>query len=267
MVEDDHYIANPSNAHIDTSTFEEYACKQLTASAINDAALESIYDFIISCTNKQPQEPADCQLICRYLSADKFLRFLHTRSIYFPSATQFSDARECRIPEDYEAAMSGVLQRLGFHADDWVNLVRRRAAAWKISCWTLLDDYFDDHLMWNAYAGGAHGVGITVRYGILRDSLAKSIEQFAVDGKLHSGSVSYKNLCILPFNKHAMFRNEKEARFAFRASKADGLPVSVGDILGSFGIRISPDATMEHRDMIRDLWLKYGGEDRLQWPE
>lgn len=264
MVEDDHYIANPENAHIDTSAFEKAACVQLAASTSNGEALDSIYDDIIARTTIRPPEPDDGQLICRYLSLEKFLQFLHTRSIYFPSATQFSDFRESRVPEDYDNAVSRILHRLNIRADDWANLVRRRAAAWKISCWTQLDNHFDDHLMWDSYAGGALGVGITVRYGILRDGLAKSTPNLAVDGRLHSGSVNYKTLCLLPFNKHFMFHNERETRFAFRASKDGACSVSVAEIFGSFGIRISPDATQGHYDMIRDLWLKYEGEDRVQ---
>ncbi len=267
MIEDDHYIANLKNAHIDTSEFEAAAHARLTASEDNDAALESVYDLVISRTSVPPTEPDDCQLICRYLSSEKFWQFLHTRHINFPSATQFCDSRECRISEDYEVAVLRVLKSLGLPADDWTKLVSRRAATWKISCWTQLNDYFDDHLMWDSYAGGARGVGITVRYGILRNSLTESTRKFAVDGTLHCGSVNYETLCLLPFNKHRMFRNEKETRFAFRASAVGACSVSVEDIFGSFGVRISPAATVDHWERIRDLWLKYGGEDRVQWPQ
>lgn len=267
MLEDDHYIANRKNAHIDTSVFEAAARDLLSGTRLSDEVLESIYNLVISRTNVAPKELDDCQLMCRYLSPEKFLQFLHTRRIYFPSASQFSDSRECCVPEDYETAVLRVLKSLELSAEGWSRLVSRKAALWKISCWTQLDDYFDDHLMWDCYAGGSLGVGITVRYGILRSSLAESVREIAVDGMLHSGSVNYETLCLLPFNKHSMFRNEKEARFAFRGIQAGAEAVSVENIFGSFGVRISPAATADHCEMIRRLWLRYGGEDRVQWPQ
>jgi hypothetical protein len=121
--------------------------------------------------------------------------------------------------------------------------------------------------MWSSYAGGTQGVGITVRYGVLRDSLARSVRQLAADGVLHSGSVNYETLSLMPFNKHYMFRNEREVRFAFRTKCSSAHSVSIDDIFGSFGVRISPAATVEHRDMMRRLWLSLGGADRVQWPQ
>lgn len=182
-------------------------------------------------------------------------------------ATQFSDPWERRVPEDYEIAVLRVLEKLEISANSWSSLVRRKAAGWNISCWTQLDDYFDDHLMWNSYAGGSQGVGITVRYGVLKGSLARSSARLDLDGVLYGGTVNYGALSLLPFNKHYMFRNEKEVRFAFRAVQPGAQSVSVDDIFGSFGVRISPAATHEYCDTIRRLWLAYGGEDRVQWPQ
>jgi hypothetical protein len=120
--------------------------------------------------------------------------------------------------------------------------------------------------MWNSYAGGPQGVGITVRYGVLKDSLAKSVRALAADGVLHSGSVNYEALSLMPFNKHYMFRHEREVRFAFGTKCSRAHSVSVDDIFDSFGIRLSPAATVEHRDLMSRLWLSFGGVDRVQWP-
>lgn len=268
MLEDDHYIPNASNAHIDTSAFELKVRQRLSGQAcVAEIALESIYDLAFSTTGIAPKEPDEHQLMCRYLSPAKFLRFLHTRLIDFPMAIQFTDSRECCVPHDYEVAVRRVLNDLGMSANNWSDLVRRKAANWNVSCWTQLDDYFDDHLMWDSYAGGSQGIGITARYGVLKCSLANSVKGLNVDGVLHSGSVNYETLSLLPFNKHYMFRNEKEVRFAFRGRQIGVQSVSVCDIFDSFGIRISPEAASEHRDAMRCLWLKYGGADRVQWPQ
>lgn len=267
MLEDDHYIPNSRNAHIDTSAFERRVKQLLRDTCGVDGALESVYNHAFSELSAAPQELDDDKLICRYLSPTKFLQFLNARRINFPAATQFSDHWECRVPDDYEVAVLRVLGELGVSAERWSSLVKRKAACWSISCWTQLDDYFDDHLMWNSYAGGPQGVGITVRYGVLKNSLAKSVSLLAADGVLHSGSVSYEALSLMPFNKHYMFRHEKEVRFAFRTQCSSAHSVSVDSIFGSFGVRISPAATVEHRDMMKRLWLSFGGVDRVQWPQ
>ena len=268
MLEDDHYIPNARNAHIDTSAFELQVRERLSGS--NDGleeALESIYNLVFFTLSAAPNELDDSKLICRYLSSTKFLRFLDTRCISFPAATQFSDHWECLIPEDYEVAVLRILHELGMSAERWIFLVKQQAARWNVSCWTQLDDYWDDHLMWDSYAGGSQGVGITIRYGVLKDGLARSASRLDVDRVLHSGSVNYETLSLLPFNKHYMFRNEREVRFAFKTHHLSAHSVSVDEIFGSFGVRISPAATVEHRDMMRRLWLSYGGVDRVQWPQ
>lgn len=154
MIEDDHYIDNSRNAHIDTSQFESALLKRLSCSNLGvEESLEYIYNFTFSTTNITPKEPPDNQLICRYLSPSKFLQFVHTRHINFPMATQFSDCWECRVPDDYETAVLCVLKDLGMSANVWTSLVRRKAAGWNVSCWTQLDHHFDDHLMWGFLCG------------------------------------------------------------------------------------------------------------------
>jgi hypothetical protein len=267
MVEDDHYVPNSKNAHIDTSEFEKRVRQQLSEGEVGvDEVLESVYNLVFSRFSRPPREPDDDKLICRYLSPTKLLQFLHTRRVNFPAATQFSDPWECRVPEDYENAVLTVLCELGVSVESWNGLIRRKAGCWKISCWTEIDDYWDDHLMWEAYAGGPQGVGITVRYGVLKNSLAPAVGSLAADGVLHSGRVNYEELCLLPFNKHYMFRNEREVRFAFNTTGSSAQSVSIDEIFGSFGVRVSPVATVEHYEMVRRLWLSFGGVDRVQLP-
>jgi hypothetical protein len=266
MLEDHHYIPNSRNAHIDTSAFERRVREELSGRRGEDA-LEFIYNLAFSKLSVTPNEPDEDQLVCRYLSPAKFLQFAHTRRVYFPAATQFSDPWECRVPQDYEVSILRVLYELNISAEAWSGLVKRKAACWSVSCWTQLDDPCDDHLMWDSYAGGPQGVGITVRYGVLKESLAESVKPLAADGVLHSGRVNYRALSFMPFNKHYMFRNEREVRFAFGAIYSGARCVSIDDIFGAFGVRISPAATVGHRDMVRRLWLSFGGVDRVQWPQ
>lgn len=266
MLEDDHYIANSRNAHIDTSAFEKELIDRLSGLEGAAEVYESVYESVFSRTNVAPPEPDGDRLVCRYLTPAKFLRFVNSRLVAFPEATQFSDRWECSIPADYNNAILRVLGKMDKSTTGWTGYVRMKAAGWNVSCWTQLADYFDDHLMWDSYADGPQGVGVTVRYGPLKAHLAGAVKQLDVDGQLQSGLVNYQTLSILPFNKHYMFRNEKEVRFAFRGFQPGATSVSVDEIFNLFGIRISPAATEEHHDMVRTLWLRYGGEDRIQWP-
>jgi hypothetical protein len=267
-MDDDHYIANAKNAHIDTSEFvEEILAEVRNNTGIEDEALvELIYDTAFSKTAAEPADPGDDVLICRYLTPTKFIKFLDTRQIAFPIATQFSDKRECVVPEDYDHAVLRTFAKLNRSGTIWAKCVRSKASAWNISCWTELHDYFDDHLMWEAYAGGSDGIGITIRYGQLKNYLLNSVREIAKDGQLQCGRVNYETISLLPFNKHYMFRNEKEVRFAFRSCHSKMALISVEEIFDHFGVRISPAAEPRHAEMIRRMWLSYGGKDRIQHP-
>ncbi|MGL1930697.1 MAG: hypothetical protein OCC45_02930 [Desulfotalea sp.] len=267
-MDDDHYIVNAKNAHIDTSSFENEILEDVRShSSINDKELvELIYNRVFSTTAILPVEPDDQALICRYLSPTKFIQFLNTREIAFPAAHQFSDQWECVVPEDYNRAVLSIFHKLNRPASTWTNYVRGKVSTWNVSCWTELDNYFDDHLMWSNYAEGNQGIGITIRYSQLKAYLISSVKDLDLDGQLHYGRVNYESISMLPFNKHNMFRNEKEVRFAFRSFNGQFMTISIDEIFNLFGVRISPAAGFEHANMIRNMWRKYGGQDRIQHP-
>lgn len=260
MLENDHYIPNAQNAHIDTSDFEAPVRVLLSNASTNiERAFEAVREEVLSRLNVPPEVPADDALICRYVSLPKFLQFVHTREIHFASVARFNDRWESRIPEDYDLAVLGICSDLDVPSESWSWRVKRRAAHWRVSCWTRLGAYFDDNLMWSAYAGGPEGVGVTIPFGVLRDSFAMSVPLLSGSGPLHSGCVSYESLLLPAFHKHSMFRNEKEVRFAFETNCSSDPCISVDDVFGSFGVRLSPAATLEQHDIVRRLWLGYGG--------
>ena len=101
--DDDHYIANARNAHIDTTEFENEVFKIARNPKIRDQELlKQLYQSIFCRTAAAPVQPDDGALLCRYLSPIKFIDFLHSKRIAFPTAKQFADRWECRVPEDYE---------------------------------------------------------------------------------------------------------------------------------------------------------------------
>ena len=100
----------------------------------------------------------------------------------------------------------------------------------------------------------------------IKSYLLNAVKELAVDGRLQCGQVNYESISLLPFNKHNMFRNEKEIRFAFRSYNSKLALISVDEIFDLFGVRISPAAEHRHAETIRRMWISHGGKDRVQHP-
>jgi hypothetical protein len=266
---DDHYVANPSNAHLDTSELEtelNTLFGTLSGQDLENAALwPSIHDLIEKKASTAPNEPSDDQLICRYLSPIKFLWLLSQRAVFFGRADGFDDARDSVIPEDYSRCVQRLLMERNVIPIAWDEHVRLMQSRWLVSCWTEITDHHDDNLLWHRYADGKYGVGITLRYGMLRDIFKNALEADRDTEGFYAGYVSYDHpLKIAPFNKRRIFRNEKEIRFVSRTDILAHKHIEISDLISEIELRISPEASGEHRDAIRDAWLRLGGEDRIQ---
>lgn len=266
---DDHYVPDGNNAHLDTSEFERELNTLFgtrSGQDLEDAALwPSIHDLIENEVSTAPDEPSDGQLICRYLSPTKFLWFLSQRTIFFGRADGFDDAHDSMIQEDYNRCVHNLLMKKGVIPIAWDEHVQLMRSRWLVSCWTEITDYHDDHLLWHRYAGGKDGVGITLRYGMLRDIFKNALEADRDTEGFYAGYVSYGHpLKIAPFNKRRIFRNEKEIRFVSRTDILAHTHIEISGLISKIGLRISPEASSEHRDAIRDTWLRLGGEDRIQ---
>ena len=266
---DDHYVADSNNAHIDTSEFERELNELFgtrTGQDLENANLWSnIHDLIEKKTSAAPTEPSDDQLICRYFSPIKFLWFLSQKTIFFSRSNGFDDARDSMIPEDYNQCVQSLLMKRKVIPLAWDEHVRLMQSRWLVSCWTEITGPHDDYLLWHRYAGGKDGVGITLRYGMLRDLFKQSLEADQNTEGFYAGYVSYEQpLKIAPFNKRRMFRNEKEIRFVSRTDILDHKQIEIADLLPEIGLRLSPEASDEHHAAIRHLWKKYSGRtDRI----
>ena len=266
---DDHYVANSNNADINTSEFKRELNGLFgtrTGQDLENANLWSnIHDLIEKKTSAAPTEPSDDQLICRYFSPIKFLWFLSQKAIFFSRSNGFDDARDSMIPEDYNQCVQSLLMKRKVIPLNWDEHVRLMQSRWLVSCWTEITGPHDDYLLWHRYAGGKDGVGITLRYGMLRDLFKKSLkaDQYT-EGLLYAGYVSYEQpLKIAPFNKRRMFRNEKEIRFVSRTDILACAQIEITDLLPEIGLRLSPEVSDEHHAAIRELWLRSGGKDRI----
>lgn len=265
---DDHYVANPNNAHLDTSELEgelNSLFGMRTGQDLDNAApWPSIHQLIETKVSDAPNEPSDDQLICRYLSPIKFLWFLSQKAIFFGRADGFDDAHDSVIPEDYNRCVQSFLMKKNVKPIAWDEHVRQMQSRWLVSCWTEITDHHDDNLLSHRYAGGKDGVGITIRYGKLRDLFKKSLEADQNTEGFYAGYVSYEHpLKVAPFNKRRIFRNEKEIRFVSRTDILAHKQIGIAALISEIGLRISPEASSEHHDAIRDLWLRSDGEDRI----
>jgi len=262
---DDHYIPDLRNAHLDLSSFHsdaEVLVKEYRALGFKDAELvEGLYSQVLKRVDKKIYEPDEDDLICRYLTPGKFLWFCADKSLHFSSPSKFDDPKECSVHEDYEWEIERILIDKEINPATWDVYSAAKAQEWLISCWTKLDDHDDDILLWHKYADGPTGVGITVRYGHLKAYLKELVPVQAVDDLILSGSVEYgPRICLPPFNKRRIFRNEKEVRFAFRHLQfRSSEQFNVGDAFSIFRLRLAPDAPPHHEKAICELWSKCGG--------
>ncbi len=270
-IDDDHYFPDLNNAHLKLDRFKKKLgeiAKSRSAYESEDQVLQKICDHTILCINKEPEEPSSDHLICRYLTPLKYLWFVSSKALRFANAGQFEDPRECSLPDDYDNAVSSVLNKYNLSYNQWQNQLRKKKEEWLISCWTTIDNHNDDYLIWHKYAGGPTGIGITIQYGKLKEHLQRYVDQTAENDSFICGKVGYMSpFRTLPCNKREMFRNEKEVRFAFRHPPfLDGHEIDVGDIFQDFGLRFSQDVSEHHFEAVRNLWIGCGGQDRFQRP-
>lgn len=266
---DDHYIPDKYNAHVDTRDFEielEGLAGNLSGSALDTADLyPTIHQRVVDRLSAPLEEPSDDALVCRYLSTTKFLWFVRECGVHFGSARAFEDRTECALPGDYNVCVQSFFMERGVVPLAWDDYAERTRARWLISSWTEVAEHNDDHLLWHRYAGGPSGVGITLRYGDLRDSLRAQCVKDPNVSEFFSGRVSYGSpLRIPPFSKRRIFRNEKEVRFVCHSELLASIEPSIGSLKDKIGLRFSPDAPTFHVQSLRATWLKWGGQDRYQ---
>lgn len=266
-----HYVPGP-NAHIDTTDFSA-ALGALAGKASGDDLMnlgleDEIYQLLSGRLNIFPDEPASNAIVGRYFTMEKFLWFLHTKSIYFGSADGFADRRDCAVPQNYADAISKLYFDRNCLPLLWDAHVDKVRNSWLISCWTEVTANFDNYLIWHRYAGGPNGVAITASYQELKEALITGMFQQSKSSggvtNLSSGYVSYGNpLKLLPYNKRRMFENEKEVRFTGASDIISSCEVSLESIFPNLGVRLSPDASQVHKDSVIDIWKKFGGGNNI----
>lgn len=266
---EDHYIPDDQNAHIDTCELKN-EINNLYETRVGEELEKAnlwpkTYESILSCiSSNPPEEPSEKALICRYLTPTKFLWFACQEAVYFCGADKFEDKTDSDIPEDYKNCISRILcERNVQNQLLWEAYLDAMRSHWLVSCWTSLDNHYDDYLLWHRYAGDKYGVGITIHYGDLKKELEKSCKNEPHVRKFESGYVGYRHpLRLPPFNKRNIYRNEKEVRFVCKAEVPKSFSVVISSLKKHFSLRFSPDAPTAHVNSIRAVWKKMGGSDK-----
>jgi hypothetical protein len=265
---DDHYIPDAHNAHIDCREFEadlEKLAEGRAGQVLDQANLwPRVYAMVMDRLGGPIEQPSHETLICRYLSATKFLWFLPELHVYFGSAREFEDTTDCGVPRDYNDSVQRFFFERDVAAIAWDDYAERFRAQWLVSSWTELTGNCDDHLLWHRYAGGPTGVGVTIRYGRLYELLNREIAQRNLTDFI-AGRVAYGSpLRIPPFSKRRIFRNENEVRFVCRGDLLKSVNIGIASLRNHLGLRFSPDAPRDHIDAIMETWIKWGGSAQYQ---
>ncbi len=265
-----HHIPAP-DVRVDTSEFAKRLheiAEGATGRALDDMEIEEgIYRLVYEAVGFDPNQPHDNAIVCRFLTPEKFLWFLHSKAIYFGRVDGFDDPLDCAVPEAYASAVAKFYLERKCAPVMWEHHADAQRSSWLISCWNEVDGP-DNDLLWHKYARGPLGVGITVKYGVLREALERGLRGVADDtvsvSGVTSGYVAYEPpLIYLPFNKRHRYRNEQEVRFVADVELLASHQVSVDGIFSEFGIRFSPDSPRHHRDAIANLWRNCGGADNV----
>lgn len=200
----------------------------------------------------------------RYLSLEKLLHLLQSRTLYFSQLSKLHDPYEGRLPIGFSTGIVDLTEL----PDDVFDLkpIQGQAELLKdeslrsemcVSCWRNCP--FESAAMWSVYSKNS-GVAIKTTVGHLAESLNHNdvgIEIAAVD------HMDFEPMLIVgaPWKiKRTSFDYEKEIRAAIRTPQFDrpgrAVPVTVETLLGE--IHISPESEPWIEDVVRKVVQKFG---------
>jgi hypothetical protein len=249
--------------------------------------------FIHTCENCRrpvsrsllPQPTDESVKVLRYLTTNKFERFLRDSSIYLPRLDQFEDPWEGSLPK---SAFSGSdeIAELGLASS--VEGRRLWSKQFYVSCWNASNDESD--AMWKLYCGsdGKEGVCVVSSYRQL------SHVETGANSPLHLGAVTYidyetgrlsfRDSFAPMMHKRSQFAFEQEVRIvlsnlctfylltreqAERALDSTALGKRLRCDLSMLvtSILVRPSASQDYRGHVVELVQRYQPDlvDRIEW--
>jgi hypothetical protein len=230
------------------------------------------YDVHWSYMSANVPEALQSVTLWRYMSLEKFLAVIQTRSLYFSRLSEFRDKYEGLCPIAWQGPVTDVSHLPGLtsaaQSDDWQQIPlnipdgkllkdENLPDEMYVSCWHSAHE--ESAAMWSLYSGNS-GIAIKTTSDRLGDSLRscqRDIELAAVEYmQITPGLLSSRPWTI----KRPSFQHEREIRAATRdpACQNPGLLISV-DIEVLIGeIHISPESDAWIEDVVKDVVAKYG---------
>ena len=188
--------------------------------------------------------PKDTDLLWRYMSFEKFVSLLDTKSLFFTRADKFEDPFEGFTPplikKDYVRTVSdtNTLEEL---QENWPKYTL-------CSCWHHADE--ESMAMWDKYHLHNSGIAIKTTFGNFKDCLGEGYRVFLgnieyIDHYEYPVPQNLDEMSMLYtwyFHKRKAFEYERE----FRAIFFD-FPSSFTDYIDNYGNLINPDATLKNK--------------------
>lgn len=154
------------------------------------------------------KEPSDDTIIWRYLSLDKFIDLLISKSIKFTLASIASDKNELKwILQSLKNLSKNEFEK----AQNYLNVYRNSIY---ISCWTMKED--ESNLFWNNYLDSNNqGVAIKTKVGKFKKSLIwhSGYSCKIVDYRNEFYHEELQNPDVAIFTKNTAYKDESEIRF------------------------------------------------------
>lgn len=188
------------------------------------------------------------------------------RSDYLETVSHLIDG----LPIESDGTISACQLRLSQLSPALLSSIRKTYKDWQesflISCWRYAEK--DNVAMWNQYASMDAGIAIVADHQTLQNALHARFD-------IRLTPVEYRDLAksgndpmrTIPLSyKDIRFQTEEEYRFYFRGDIGEqrglAIPINLSDVLTS--VHVSPHASGQHRDMVKDLLKAYGLEVPVQ---
>lgn len=208
--------------------------------------------------------------IARYMSAEKFIKNLSRKSLWFANTEQFEDNHERTLdPYTLETRISEIVQKISAKTASKCNAF--------VSCWTNFEEG-ENAALWKIFDKDSDGVCIISTVGQLRTQLEKELPFKTVIGEVGYGRKGYapmlnvdkvaSNHLGIEFLKIRPYFFEKEIRVVIY-SKEDkkGYPINFDWKEITNEIIISPFAKDDQVEKLEEIINKYFDTDILMKSE
>lgn len=213
--------------------------------------------------------PAWNATLWRYMTFEKFLDLIMTRTLYFSNIAKLTDQLEVEIPDsNYRLLEEEFMKNAGSESTGFTNfllfqsdLADRRNSSF-VNCWILNPD--ESYALWKIYLGGAKtGVAVKTNTTALAQSINIDHGEQSQE-TIYLGKVDYTdfirkqiNISSLITTKSRAYRYENECRLVILKEPEFKTSYNNNDQIINEGIRVNIDADT----LIKEIYVSpFGGK-------